>query len=173
VTELDQFWTNEIALALEKAKATGRRDIADYLTLRASNDFLRSSAIKWLMKAFVDVAEEFQLKGKRLSMETDTKHHFPVGHSTMAGTRLSFKFGVRVLTIEAGWTRTPEHGFMRGGTLAHAKVSHFGLIKANKDLVLVKMKDSPLWLVQEDEHIRNPLFEDFFHENFSFLFDER
>lgn len=172
VTELDQFWANELAQALEKAKAAGRNDIADYLTLRASNDFLRSSAVKWLMRSFTDLAEEFRLTGKTISLETDTKHSFRVGHSTMAGSRLSFRYGVRALTIEAGWTRTPEHGFMRGNSLAHAKISHFGITKANKELVLVKTNDSPLWLVQEDEQIRTPLFEDFFHENFSFLLSD-
>jgi len=169
VTELDQFWTDEITQALEKARAAGRHDIADYLSLRASNDFLRSAAVKWLMKSFIDLGDEFRRRGREISLKTDTKHTFSVGHSTMAGSKLSFNCGVRSLTIEAGWTRTPEHGFIRGGGLACARISHFGFAKANKELLLVKVKEHPLWVVQEDENVRTPLFEDFFHENFSFF----
>ncbi len=173
MTELDKFWANEIARALEQAKAAGRADVADYLSLRASNDFLRSTAVKWLMRCFVETGEEFRLKGKPISLETDTKHSFPVGHSTMAGSRFSFHYGVRSLTVEAGWTRTPEHGFISGGGLACAKVTHFGIPKANRDLLLIKVNDAPQWVVQENENIRSPLFEDFFDENFSFLFSDR
>jgi hypothetical protein len=173
VTELDQFWADEISQALEKAKAAGRQDIADYLSLRASNDFLRSAAIKWLMRSFIDTGEEFRLKGRQISLQTDTKHSFAVGHSTMVGSKLSFALGVRSLSIEAGWTRTPEHGFMRGGGLACARISHFGFTRANKELLLLKVDDHPLWVVQEDENVRTPLFEDFFHDNFLIFLDDK
>ena len=171
MTELDQFWANEIAQALEKAKAAGRQDIADYLALRASNDFLRSAAVKWLIKSFIDVGDEFRLKGCDISLETNTTHSFAVGHSTMVGSKLSFRCGLRGLTIEAGWTRTPEHGFMRGGGLAFARVSHYGFARKTKELLLIKIDERPVWVLQEDEHIRTQLFEDFFHQNFSFFLE--
>jgi len=171
VTELDQFWANEIAQALERAKAAGRQDIADYLNLRASNDFLRSAAVKWLMRAFVDTGDEFRLKGRDISLETNASHSFSVGHNTMVGSRLSFRCGLRGLTIEAGWTRIPEHGFMRGGGLAFARVSHYGFVKKTKELLLLKIEERPVWVIQEDEQLRTPLFEDFFHENFSFFLE--
>lgn len=172
MTELDQFWADEIAGALEKAKAAGRNDIADYLTLRASNDFLRSSAVKWLVRCFVDVADDYLRSGKTITLETDTKHSFSVGNSTMAGSRIAFSHGLRRLTVEAGWTRTPEHGFMRGNSLARARISHFGLAKANNELLLIRSGESPLWVVQEDEMIRKPLFDDFFLVHFKYFLDE-
>lgn len=171
MTELDQFWASEIADALEKAKATGRHDIADYLTLRASNDLLRSASTKWLLRCFIELADELQQQGRRITLETDTKHSFAIGHSTMAGSRISFGFGLRKLTIETGWTRKPEHGFMRGNTLAHARVNHFGFAKANKHLVLIRAGESPQWVVQEDEDLRSPLFDDFFQQHFDLFLD--
>ncbi len=171
MTELDQFWANEIASALEKARAAGRGDVAGYLHLRASNDFLRSIAVKWLMKSFVDIGDEFLLRGRNISLETTTSHRFAVGHSTMVGSRLSFRHGVRALTIEAGWTRTPEDGFIRGGGLACARITHFGFARATRELLLVKINEKPVWVLQENENIRSPLFEDFFHENFSLFLD--
>jgi hypothetical protein len=170
VTELDKFWADEIAAALETAKAAGRQDIADYLTLRASNDLLRSTAVKWLMKGFIDTGDQLRLSGKQMSLQTDTQHSFTVGHSTMAGPKLTFSSGLRSLTIEAGWTRTPEHGFMRGGALAYARVLHFGFAKATKNLVLIKVGDRPVWAIEEED-LRTPLFEEFFHENFAFFLD--
>jgi hypothetical protein len=171
VTELDQFWAEEIAQSLERAKAAGRPDIADYLTLRASNDFLRSAAVKWLLRSFVDIGEDFRLQGRNISIETNTSHSFTVGHSTMVGSQLSFRLGLRGLTIEAGWTRTPEHGFMRGGGLAFARVHHYGYAKKTRELVLIRIDERPVWVVQEDERLRTPLFEDFFHENFTFFLE--
>jgi hypothetical protein len=173
VTELDQFWAAELAAALEKAKSAGRGDIADYLTLRASNDFLRSVSVKWLMSAFIDTADEFRVKGRPITLETNTKHEFKAGVNTMVGSKLKFSLGLRALSVEAGWTRLPEHGFIRGNGLAQARVSHFGLHKANKDLLLVKIGERPVWVVQEEEFVRTPLFEDFFHQHFSLLLDEK
>jgi hypothetical protein len=171
VTELDKFWAEEIAQALEKAKAAGRQDIADYLNLRASNDFLRSAAVKWLMREFAHLGEEFRLKGRQITLETNTSHSFVIGHSTMVGSRLAFRCGLRGLTIEAGWTRTPEHGFMRGGGLAFARLSHYGFARKTRELLLIKIDERPVWVIQEDEQLRTPLFEDFFHEHFSFFLE--
>ena len=171
MTELDQFWAKEIERALERAKEAGRQDIADYLNLRASNDFLRTAAVKWLMRSFIDIGDEFRLKGCDILLETDTSHSFAVGHSTMVGSRLSFRCGLRGLTVEAGWTRTPEHGFMRGGGLASARVSHYGFARKTRELLLIKIEERPVWVIQEDENLRTPLFEDFFLENFSFFLE--
>jgi hypothetical protein len=171
VTELDKFWADEIAGALERAKAAGRTDIADYLTLRASNDLLRAVAVKWLLGCFVGVGDEFRAEGRNITIETETQHSFAIGHSMMIGSKLSFRHGLRGLTIEAGWTRTPEHGFMRGGVLAFARVSHYGYARKTRELLLVRIDERPVWVIQEDERLRTPLFEDFFYEHFSFFLE--
>jgi hypothetical protein len=64
----------------------------------------------------------------------------------MVGSLIRFRFGVRSLTIEAGWTRTPADGFMRGGALAAARLTHFGQAKHNAELVLLRPGDNaPQW----------------------------
>jgi hypothetical protein len=49
------------------------------------------------------------------------------------------------LSVEAGWTRTPADGFMRGGALACALITHFGISKANDELILVRNENVPSW----------------------------
>ncbi len=55
------------------------------------------------------------------------------------------------MTLEAGWTRTPADGFMRGGALAVARITHLGMSKANAELVLQRPGDAPVWNMLKDE----------------------
>ncbi|MCA1556433.1 MAG: hypothetical protein LC747_07055, partial [Acidobacteria bacterium] len=68
---------------------------------------------------------------------------------TMVGRRLALNTGIRVLTIEAGWPRTPGDGIVRGGGLATARISHFGDPRAAVELLLVQSAEdgSPRWLI--------------------------
>jgi hypothetical protein len=146
MNELDEVWLQMMAQAQAQAKAAGRSDVADYLALKASNDSLRSMSCQWLFNSFLELSEEVNRQGVRLEIETENPHRFAVGHSTMVGSLLRFRYGVRCLTIETGWTRTPADGFMRGGSLAHAKISHFGMSKSNAELLLLRNKqDAPFW----------------------------
>jgi hypothetical protein len=63
----------------------------------------------------------------------------------MAGSIIRISLGVRRLTVEAGWTRLPAHGFMRYGALAGARITHFGMPKAGTDLMLVRNGEVPVW----------------------------
>ncbi len=62
-----------------------------------------------------------------ITIENENSHQFAFGNANPAGSLLRFRQGVRCLTVEAGWTRTPTDGFMRGGALAVAKISYFDL----------------------------------------------
>ncbi|MEK7723858.1 MAG: hypothetical protein AAB336_05885 [Acidobacteriota bacterium] len=147
MNELDDVWLQMMDQAQAQAKAAGRSDVADYLTLKANNDSLRSTSCQWLFDSFLELSEEVNRKGIRLEIETENPHRFSVGNSTMVGSLLQFQYGVRCLTIETGWMRTPADGFMRGGSLAHAKISHFGMSKANSELSLLRNKqDAPYWV---------------------------
>jgi hypothetical protein len=72
-------------------------------------------------------------------------HRFAYGSSNIAGSLLKVSHGVRCLTVEAGWTRTPADGFMRGGALAIGRLVHFGMPKCNSDLHLVRDRDEIVW----------------------------
>lgn len=173
MNELDELWLQIIEKAIAKAEATGQSDISKYLALKASNDAIRSTGSRWLFDAFLELSEEVNRQGINLEIESENPHRFSVGNSTMVGTLLKFQLGVRCLTIEAGWTRTPADGFMRGGALANARISHFGMSRCNAELSLLMQKDLPEWFSIGEEGNRSPFDSSKLRKHFQlFLADE-
>ncbi|MDQ3063325.1 MAG: hypothetical protein M3R14_10790 [Acidobacteriota bacterium] len=145
MNELDEVWARKLIEARQKAQAAGRTDVAEYLALKASNDLIRQTSVKWLLDSATEVISIANRNGANTTMETENPHSFAFGNANLIGSRLSFRQGVRCLTIEAGWTRTPNDGFMPGGALAAARISHFGMSKHNAELVLIRNEDAPKW----------------------------
>lgn len=146
--ELDEFWSHELAKAIENAKTSGRSDVADYLELKKRNDALRETGVRWLNESLIAIALESTGK---IEIARDAPHRFEFRKATMAGTRLKLIQGVRCLTLEAGWTRTPSDGFMRAGALAAARITHFGMPKAGAELGLYLTDEKPHWIAYLDE----------------------
>jgi hypothetical protein len=142
--ELDEIWQEKMRNAAIQAEISGRNDVAEYLALKISNDLIRAESSKWLFNSFLEI---FQNHNQRdfIRLETDNPHQFEMNKATMIGSRLRFRRGLRCLEIEAGWTRTPKDGFMRGNSLAFAKISHFGMAKNNLEIHLKKSPDVPKW----------------------------
>lgn len=152
MSELDAEWERRLEEAEARARSAGRGDVADYLTLRASNDAARSVSCAWLVETFQTVAGEANRAGASLTVAVEDAHRFRVGHSTMVGRRLTLRAGVRSVTVEAGWPRSPRDGVVRGGGLARARVSHFGDRGAGEELLLVRDADgTPRWLTLEGD----------------------
>jgi hypothetical protein len=128
--------------ALAKAEAEGRRDVVDYLSLKATNDAIRQTSVQWLFGSMLEIAGN----DARVAIENENPHRFPFAGATLVGTLLRLRLGIRCLTIEAGWTRTPNDGFMRGGALAAARLTHFGLKKHNAELLLIQLNGAPSWV---------------------------
>jgi hypothetical protein len=148
VSELDEAWDLALAEAQQRAARAGRRDVAEYLRLRASNDLLRKTAIEWLFETFTILAGQANRRGASIQIAKEEMHRFPVGNATMVGPLLTLGSGVRALLIEAGWPRTPKDGFVRGGGLACARIRHRGKKSVDEDLMLVRSaKDAPRWMV--------------------------
>ena len=145
MNELDQAWSEVLANALEKAHSSGRNDIADYLRLRSTNDLVRQTAVDWLIGSFTNLAANESVRSPGLKIEREEPHDFPMRGANIVGTKLTIRQGVRCLTIEAGWTRTPGDGFMRGGSLAFARLRHFGIPGQDVDLGLNRSEDLPIW----------------------------
>src|SRR5215213_5638763 len=104
-----------MAEAERRARAAGRTDLAEYLTLRAANDLARSTGIEWLLTTFQTLAGMANRAGSSIQITQRDAHRFAVGNATMVGRLLTFSLGVRRLTVEAGWPRAPRDGFVRGG----------------------------------------------------------
>ena len=68
----------------------------------------------------------------------------------MVGSRLEIRLGVRCLTVEAGWARTPSDGIMREGALAFARVTHFGMSKSGAEYRLLHAESLPNWMGDDD-----------------------
>lgn len=143
--ELEEIWAQKLEQAINTARASGRTDIAEFLTLRATNDAVRQTGVEWLFGAILENA----LLMPRIIIENETAHRFALNNATMVGALLRLRLGVRCLTVEAGWTRAPGDGFMRGGALAAARIAHFGMAGENADLLLVRRGgEAPNWFAE-------------------------
>ena len=174
LSELDEQWAVAMAEAERRARAAGRNDVAEYLTLRAANDLARSTGIEWLFTTFQALAGVANRAGSSIRITQQDAHRFHVGNATMVGQLLTFSQGVRKLLIEAGWPRMPRDGFVRGGGLASAHVRHFGQRAADEELLLVRAPDGvPRWLVLEKTGERTPISEAHVHRHLNRFLSEK
>lgn len=154
MNELDEVWSEMLASAIANAEASGRRDVADYLSLKAANDTIRQAGVKWLMDSAIELATDASRQKPSIVIETESPYTFAFKGANLVGSLLRVRQGVRCLTIEAGWTRTPNDGFMRGGALAFARITHFGMAKAGADLMLARPGDAPHWFAMPGDETR-------------------
>jgi hypothetical protein len=148
VSELDEAWAVALAEAEQKARLAGRKDVAEYLSLRNSNDLLRKAGVEWLTTSFTTLAGEANRGGSSLKISNQEGHRFQLGSSTMVGNLLTLTNGVRKLYVEAGWPRTPRDGVVRGGGLACGNIRHLGLRAASEEILLLKSNTgAPRWVV--------------------------
>jgi hypothetical protein len=173
MTELDEAWELALAEAKRRARAAGRTDIAEYLSLRARNDLLRRTGTEWLVSSLTRLAGEANRRGAGIQIEQQEAHRFRVGSTTMVGTRLTLRNGVRALTVESGWPRTPRDGFIRGGGLACANLKHFGRPRANAELTLMRAaKGAPLWIASDKTGAQTRFSEGRLRDHFLVLLGE-
>jgi hypothetical protein len=150
VSELDEAWASALAEAETRARMSGSHDVSAYLALRGSNDLLRRTGIGWLLSTFETLAAQANRRGASIQISKEDNHRFKIGNSTMVGRLLTLRFGVRELSVEAGWPRTPRDGVVRGGGLATANIRHLGIKSAGEFLRLVQSpKGVPAWVPGE------------------------
>ncbi|MFM9903048.1 MAG: hypothetical protein ACKVQJ_00585 [Pyrinomonadaceae bacterium] len=146
MTELDNIWSRMLADAVAKAGDAGRRDVAEYLRLKAANDTIRTAGVEWLFDTIIEIAmRDYPVA----AVERKEPHSFDRGNFTMVGSLLSIRQGVRCLTLEAGWARVPSDGIMQKGALAYARLSHFGMPKKGAEIRLVHVASLPQWLDED------------------------
>lgn len=155
MNELDEAWAEMIAGAIQNARASGREDVADFLALKRSNDLLRQTSIDWLFNSFIEIASEASRRNAAVTIEREDPHEFEFQSAKMAGSLIRIALGVRRMTIEAGWTRLPSHGFMRNQALAAARITHFGIPQAGHDLILVRNGETPVWSTIDGQHFNS------------------
>jgi len=159
MTELDRVWSKMLEDALPNANA----DVAEYLRLKATNDAIRTAGVGWLFDTMIEIAGREMRARPHLKIELVEPHSFKHGNSNMVGRLASFRLGVRCLTVEAGWARTPGDGIMRNGSLAFARISHFGKPKHGLELRFVHSDELPNWLDSVGNAADSALFERHFY----------
>lgn len=172
MSELEAAWELALAEATRRAHAAGRADISRYLDLRAKNDLLRRTAVDWLIATLTSLAGEANRKGAAIRIERQEPHRFRREAATMVGIQLTLRTGVRALSIETGWPRTPRDGIVRGNGLACANIKHFGRHRSNAELFLARSHGLPQWLVLERTGDQTPLSEAHLRDHFSLLLAE-
>ena len=154
MSELDEAWAAALSEAERRARLAGRADVAEYLSLKNSNDLLRKAGIDWLLTEFTVLAGEANRAGASIQIGRQEGHRFPTGTSTMVGHLLTLTHGVRVLFVEAGWPGVQRDGVVRGGGLAAANIRHLGIRRANEELLLAKSSTGgPAWRSIEKNHL--------------------
>lgn len=154
VGDLDEIWEELVAKAAKNPNAFARAEISDFLAVKTANDELRQTAIIQLFKTMREIAEHANRKNAQIIIESVEPHYFSLGQMNLSGAMLRFRRGVRCLTVEAGWTRTPKDGFMRGNALAIAIISHFGMVHESAELHLIRFENRPRWFKVGDERMR-------------------
>src|SRR4051812_13942443 len=114
MTELDQVWSQMLDSATRKTQGSGQHDVAEYLRLKATNDAIRTTGCSWLFNTLIEIAAS-RTSSRNIMIERHEPHNFAHGSSNMVGSRLSVSQGVRCLSLEAGWARTPSDGIMLRG----------------------------------------------------------
>ncbi|HEX5966285.1 MAG TPA: hypothetical protein VFY51_10140 [Pyrinomonadaceae bacterium] len=172
MSELDEAWALALSEAEQKARLAGRKDIADYLSLKNSNDLLRKAGVQWLIESFTVAAGEANRAGASIKIARSEGHRFRTGTSTMVGQIVTLVNGVRTLSVEAGWPRVPRDGIVRGGGLACANIRHVGIRAASEELLLAKTSSgAPGW--KSTAKNRHHLHESDIHRHIAILLDKR
>ena len=170
MSELDEAWAAALSEAEKKARLAGRKDVAEYLTLKNANDLVRRAGIDWLINTFTTLAGEANRRGASIQIMREDKHRFASGNSTMVGVLLKLTCGVRILFVEAGWPRTPSDGIVRGGGLACGNIRHLGIATANEGLLLLRSNSgAPSWTVIRKRGQKTSLQKSDLHHHLSVL----
>lgn len=133
---------------------SGRGIIGDYLALRDRNNEIREASVAILFSAVHALVNEARTNGAGIVIEKFDECRFDVGRMSLSGPALRVRHGVRCLTVEAGWTRLPSDGVMKDGSLAIARLTHFGLPEHSSDLHLLVYEERPRWFTIGRDGIR-------------------
>ena len=152
--ELDQVWMELLNEASLKAFDDGRHDLADYLRLKLANDTIRRAGVEWLFNILIERASEASKTRPQLKIDRVSPHSFRIEASNMVGSLIQVQQGIRCISLEAGWVRTPSDGIMRNGALAHARIRHFGMATENAEYRLIRGDPLPIWIARDGSEVR-------------------
>jgi hypothetical protein len=80
------YTKEKVADAAASAKAQGRGDVAEYLSLKAANDLIRSAGVKWLFDSALEIAAAADQTSKHISIERVEPFNFPYRGANIVGS---------------------------------------------------------------------------------------
>jgi hypothetical protein len=105
---------------------------AEYLALKAANDQLRERGKQWLWDSLSRICDEInqnllaqgnpQTGAASILCGVQPDWQFKVENAVMVGERFGARLRYRTLTVEVGWPRLPEHGYITDSGLARGRV---------------------------------------------------
>jgi len=108
MSELEEAWEVALAEAKQRARGAGRERYRQVSRSAHEEHLLRRTAINWLTATFTSLAGEANRRGAGIQIERQEAHSFRRGSSTMVGSQLTLRRGVRTLSIESGWRESPS-----------------------------------------------------------------
>lgn len=155
---------------------------AEYMALKAANDQLRERGKQWLLDTFTqlcaDANRSLMADPAQAGIQTGAQEwQFKVENATMAGERFGARYGYRTLTVEVGWPRLPEHGYLTDNALARARVS-FSQNTMLQPQVLAELvfkkvgNGEPAWFVFKNREVGEQITETRLREFFSLILSD-
>jgi hypothetical protein len=130
---------------------------AEYYALKAANDRLREWGKQWLWNALdrlsSEISRELTDKANQAPLQVGRQEwQFTFEGATLVGDRFGARCRTNTLVVEIGWPRLPQHGYIKDGGLARARIgfSQNVMIEPRTVAELVLRKNGegdPLWYV--------------------------
>jgi len=147
MTTSDDFWLKLLDQEIERGTVSAEGVFQDYLSVRGANNSIRKHAAEWVFSSFLKFSEKLTSNGFQIVMEEKTESQFVFEGATLTGPSMVFTSGVRNLSCEVGSIKAPGHGIIKGGGIAIARLSHFGIPERNQILRLIVGEETGRWVV--------------------------
>lgn len=150
MTMSEEFWMTLLDEEIARGSVSAEGVFQDYLSVRGANNDIRVRATDWLFGSFAELSERLSSQGLELPLERSDDIRFTFLGATLLGSAIAFSNGVRRLSCEVGSIKAPGHGIIKGGGIAIARISHFGIPEKEQTLRLVVGEESARWVVDSD-----------------------
>lgn len=137
---------------------------SEYLALKAANDQLRVRGVQWLWESLELLSAGVNRELVSQVQIGRQEWQFKVENSVMVGERFGLRHGHLTLTVEAGWPREPQHGFVPDGGLARGRIGLSRNIMLDAqiiaELILKRQgRSEPVWRLISNNKLGEPVTE--------------
>jgi len=147
MTTSEQFWSRLLDEEIARGNVSAEGVFQEYLSVRGANNNIRNEAAEWLFGSFVKFTQRLVSDGFQISVERNEESQFAFHWATLSGPSIVVSNGLRKLSCEVGSIKAPGHGIIKGGGIAIARLSHFGIPEKDQILRLIAGEETARWVV--------------------------